>query len=65
MEPIYVMLIVLNIHTGVEVSRSIESGPYQTPVECTQVPVGQPAEYPKGDTVVVHECSISHVDKAS
>lgn len=62
MEPIYLML---NIHTGAEVSRKIESGPYDTPFVCAQVPVGEPAEYPQGDTVVVHECAISHVDKAS
>lgn len=65
MEPIYLMLIVLNIHTGAEVSRKIESGPYDTPAICAQVPVGLPAEFPTGDTIVVHECSISHVDKAS
>ena len=65
MEPIYVMLIMLNIHTGEEVFRKIESGPYETIVECAKTTVGQPAEQPKGDLVAVHECSISHIDKAS
>lgn len=65
MGPIYVMLILLNIHTGEEVSRKIESGPYDTPAVCAQAPVGAPAEYPNGDVVAVHECAVSHVDKAS
>lgn len=65
MEPIYVMLIVLNIHTGAEVSRKIETGPFDDPQTCAASTVGMPAELPKDDTIVVHECSISHVDKAS
>lgn len=65
MEPIYLMLITLNIHSGEEISRKIETGPFDTPNICAMQSVGEPAEYPNGDTIVVHECAISHVDKAS
>jgi hypothetical protein len=64
-ESIYVMLILLNIHTGEEVFRKIESGPYETIIECTKTTVGQPAEQPKDDLITIHECVISHVDKVS
>ncbi len=65
MEHIYVMLIVLNIYTGAEVSRKIEMGPFEDVAVCAASTVGLPAELPKDDTIVVHECSISHVDKVS
>lgn len=65
MEPIYVMLILLNIHTGDEIYRKIESGPFDTPAACAATTISAPAEHPIGDTIVVHECSISHVDKVS
>lgn len=55
MDPIYLMLIVLNIHTGAEISRKIETGPFDTPSACAITTVGQPSEIPNGETIAVHE----------
>lgn len=70
MEPIYIMLILLNAHTGEEISRRIESGPYDSVVACTRAQMKSPGidevvlttEPPQ---IAVHECAISHVDKTS
>jgi hypothetical protein len=70
MDPIYVMLILLNAHTGEEISRRIESGPYASVDECTKAQMKSPTidevvlttEPPQ---IAVHECAISHVDKSS
>ncbi len=62
MTTLYLFAILLNIHTGAEVSRIIEEGPFDTIPACTEAQVKTMPTKPEGDTIVVHECAVSHVD---
>jgi len=53
----FVLALVLDAHTGAELARKVESGPYDTVQECTQQTVGQPAETTQEGKIVVHECT--------